>query len=79
MATFKISRKSNNLVVLRIGRLSGNLDVSQAKRTLPFAGAKTARHGVVPHHGAVNLGWMMLGFTLVGAAAQWGLRRDWGR
>ncbi len=35
--------------------------------------------GLVPHHGAVNLGWMMLGFSLVGAAAQWGLRRDRGR
>ena len=35
--------------------------------------------GFVPHQGAVNLGWMMLGFSLVGAAAQWGLRRDRGR
>ncbi len=35
--------------------------------------------GLVPHHGAVNLGWMMLGFSLVGAAAQWGLRRNRGR
>jgi DHA1 family bicyclomycin/chloramphenicol resistance-like MFS transporter len=31
--------------------------------------------GLVPHEGAVNLGWMMLGFSLTGAAAQWGLRR----
>jgi DHA1 family bicyclomycin/chloramphenicol resistance-like MFS transporter len=31
--------------------------------------------GLVPHEGAVNLGWMMLGFALIGAAAQWALRQ----
>jgi DHA1 family bicyclomycin/chloramphenicol resistance-like MFS transporter len=31
--------------------------------------------GLVPHHGAVNLGWMMLAFALTGAAAQLFLRR----
>ena len=31
--------------------------------------------GLVPHEGAVNLGWMMLAFTLVAVAAQWALRR----
>jgi DHA1 family bicyclomycin/chloramphenicol resistance-like MFS transporter len=31
--------------------------------------------GLVPHEGAVNLGWMMLAFTLLAVAAQWGLRR----
>ncbi len=31
--------------------------------------------GLVPHHGAVNLGWMMLGFALIGATAQCLLRR----
>jgi DHA1 family bicyclomycin/chloramphenicol resistance-like MFS transporter len=30
--------------------------------------------GLVPHEGAVNLGWMMLAFTLVAVAAQWALR-----
>jgi DHA1 family bicyclomycin/chloramphenicol resistance-like MFS transporter len=30
--------------------------------------------GLVPHHGALNLALMMLGFTLLGAASQWGLR-----
>lgn len=31
--------------------------------------------GLVPHHGAVNLGWMMLAFALSGATAQFFLRR----
>ena len=31
--------------------------------------------GLVPHEGAVNLGWMMLGFTLLAVAAQWALRQ----
>jgi len=31
--------------------------------------------GLVPHDGAVNLGWMMLGFALMGAVAQYLLRR----
>jgi DHA1 family bicyclomycin/chloramphenicol resistance-like MFS transporter len=31
--------------------------------------------GLVPHHGAVNLGWVMLAFALTGAAAQFFLRR----
>jgi DHA1 family bicyclomycin/chloramphenicol resistance-like MFS transporter len=31
--------------------------------------------GLVPHEGAVNLGWMMLGFALTGATAQFFLRR----
>jgi hypothetical protein len=31
--------------------------------------------GLVPHEGAVNLGWMMLAFALTGAAAQFFLRR----
>lgn len=31
--------------------------------------------GLVPHHGAVNLGWMMLAFALCGATAQFFLRR----
>jgi DHA1 family bicyclomycin/chloramphenicol resistance-like MFS transporter len=31
--------------------------------------------GLVPHEGAVNLGWMMLGFALTGAVAQFFLRR----
>lgn len=31
--------------------------------------------GLVPHHGAVNLGWMMLAFALCGATAQLFLRR----
>jgi len=31
--------------------------------------------GLVPHHGAVNLGWMMLAFALTGATAQFFLRR----
>ena len=31
--------------------------------------------GLVPHEGAVNLGWMMLSFSLVAVAAQWGLRQ----
>ena len=31
--------------------------------------------GLVPHEGAVNLGWMMLGFALTGAVAQYLLRR----
>jgi DHA1 family bicyclomycin/chloramphenicol resistance-like MFS transporter len=31
--------------------------------------------GLVPHEGAVNLGWMMLGFALMGAVAQYLLRR----
>jgi DHA1 family bicyclomycin/chloramphenicol resistance-like MFS transporter len=31
--------------------------------------------GLVPHEGAVNLGWMMLGFALAGALAQFFLRR----
>ena len=31
--------------------------------------------GLVPHEGAVNLGWMMLAFAVTGAVAQWGLRR----
>ena len=31
--------------------------------------------GLVPHQGAVNLGWMMLGFALVAAAAQFFLHR----
>ena len=31
--------------------------------------------GLVPHEGAVNLGWMMLGFALTGAIAQFFLRR----
>ena len=30
--------------------------------------------GLVPHHGAVNLGWMMLAFALTGATAQFFLR-----
>lgn len=30
--------------------------------------------GLVPHHGAVNLGWMMLAFALIGATAQFFLR-----
>ena len=29
--------------------------------------------GLVPHEGAVNLGWMMLGFALIAAVAQWAL------
>jgi DHA1 family bicyclomycin/chloramphenicol resistance-like MFS transporter len=32
--------------------------------------------GLVPHEGAVNLGWMMLAFTLVAVAAQWTLRQQ---
>lgn len=32
--------------------------------------------GLVPHHGALNLALMMLGFTLLGALAQWGLSRS---
>ena len=31
--------------------------------------------GLVPHEGAVNLGWMMLAFALTGATAQFFLRR----
>jgi DHA1 family bicyclomycin/chloramphenicol resistance-like MFS transporter len=31
--------------------------------------------GLVPHEGAVNLGWMMLGFSLVAVVAQWALRQ----
>ena len=31
--------------------------------------------GLVPHQGAVNLAWMMLAFTSMAVAAQWGLRR----
>ena len=31
--------------------------------------------GLVPHEGAVNLGWMMLAFALTGAVAQYLLRR----
>ena len=31
--------------------------------------------GLVPHEGAVNLGWMMLGFALFGVIAQLGLHR----
>jgi MFS transporter, DHA1 family, multidrug resistance protein len=31
--------------------------------------------GLVPHEGAVNLGWMMLAFTLLAVAAQWALRQ----
>jgi DHA1 family bicyclomycin/chloramphenicol resistance-like MFS transporter len=31
--------------------------------------------GLVPHEGAVNLGWVMLGFALTGAVAQFFLRR----
>jgi DHA1 family bicyclomycin/chloramphenicol resistance-like MFS transporter len=31
--------------------------------------------GLVPHEGAVNLGWMMLSFALIATAAQWGLHR----
>ena len=31
--------------------------------------------GLVPHEGAVNLGWMMLGFALTGAMAQFFLHR----
>jgi DHA1 family bicyclomycin/chloramphenicol resistance-like MFS transporter len=31
--------------------------------------------GLVPHEGAVNLGWMMLGFALTGAVAQFFLSR----
>lgn len=31
--------------------------------------------GLVPHEGAVNLGWMMLGFALFGLIAQLGLHR----
>jgi DHA1 family bicyclomycin/chloramphenicol resistance-like MFS transporter len=31
--------------------------------------------GLVPHEGAVNLGWVMLGFALTGAVAQLLLRR----
>lgn len=31
--------------------------------------------GLVPHHGAVNLSWMMLAFALSGATAQFFLRR----
>ena len=31
--------------------------------------------GLVPHEGALNLGWMMLGFALTGATAQFFLRR----
>ena len=31
--------------------------------------------GLVPHHGAVNLGWVMLAFALTGVAAQFFLRR----
>jgi DHA1 family bicyclomycin/chloramphenicol resistance-like MFS transporter len=31
--------------------------------------------GLVPHEDAVNLGWMMLGFALTGAVAQFFLRR----
>lgn len=32
--------------------------------------------GLVPHQGALNLALMMLGFTLLGALAQWGLSRS---
>ncbi|PVE07355.1 Bcr/CflA family efflux MFS transporter [Limnohabitans sp. Rim28] len=32
--------------------------------------------GLVPHEGAVNLGWMMLSFALIATAAQWGLHRS---
>lgn len=31
--------------------------------------------GLFPHEGAVNLGWLMLGFALLGALAQWRLHR----
>lgn len=31
--------------------------------------------GLVPHDGAGNLGWLMLGFALAGATAQWALHR----
>jgi DHA1 family bicyclomycin/chloramphenicol resistance-like MFS transporter len=31
--------------------------------------------GLVPHEGAVNLGWVMLTFALTGAVAQFFLRR----
>jgi DHA1 family bicyclomycin/chloramphenicol resistance-like MFS transporter len=31
--------------------------------------------GLVPHHGAVNLGWMMLGFALLATLAQWLLHK----
>jgi DHA1 family bicyclomycin/chloramphenicol resistance-like MFS transporter len=27
--------------------------------------------GLFPHNGATNLGWLMLGLTLVGVVAQW--------
>jgi hypothetical protein len=29
----------------------------------------------VPHKGAVNMGWIMLGFALTAALAQWALRK----
>ncbi|WP_374412381.1 multidrug effflux MFS transporter [Hydrogenophaga sp.] len=32
--------------------------------------------GLFPHHGAGNLGWLMLGFALAGAMAQWVLHRQ---
>ena len=31
--------------------------------------------GLVPHEGAVNMGWVMLGFALTAAFAQWALRK----
>jgi len=31
--------------------------------------------GLVPHDGAVNMGWVMLGFALTAAFAQWALRK----
>jgi len=31
--------------------------------------------GLVPHKGAVNMGWVMLGFALTAAFAQWALRK----
>lgn len=42
-----------------------------AQQTLGALGGWAA--GLVPHQGALNLALLMLGFTLLGAAAQWGL------
>jgi len=35
--------------------------------------------GLVPHEGAVNMGWIMLGFAMTAALAQWALQKQTGK
>jgi DHA1 family bicyclomycin/chloramphenicol resistance-like MFS transporter len=35
--------------------------------------------GLVPHKGAVNMGWIMLGFAMTAALAQWALQKQTGK